>query len=159
MVALDGQEEACIFCVRVFATICNALGGRSSAALGAISANFQAAHDDMEAAIALDLAFEAVEKIALEFHDLSATKTCHVNVIALRTAFVKMLFSLHVHQIEFVDQSVTLEQAEGAIDGNAVNSGIQFARVAENLRGIQMLLGGFNHNEDGTSLMCQSNAA
>ena len=57
----------------------------------------------MKAAIALDLTFETIEEIALEFHDLPATKACHVNVIALGASFVEMLLALHVHEIEFID--------------------------------------------------------
>ena len=111
MVTADGQGQACIFCVTLFATICNGSWGGSGAALGAISANFQSSHDDVESAITLDLTLETVEEIALEFHDLPATQACHVNVIALGTAFVKMLLPLHVHEIEFIDQSMTLEKA------------------------------------------------
>lgn len=159
MGGVDGQGQACIFCVRVFATICNPSCGRSCAALGAISANFQPSHDDVESAIALDLAFEAVEEIAFEFHDLSATKACHVNMIALRATLIEVLFTLHVHEIEFIDQSMTLEKAERAIDGNAINSRIQFASVPENLRGVEVLLGGFHHAENGAPLVSQSNAA
>ena len=159
MVALYGQGQACIFCVTVFATICNGSCGRSGAAFGAISANLQAAHDDVESAIALNLTFEAVEKITLEFHDLPATKACHVDVIALRTAFVKMLFPLHVHEVEFIDQPMTFEQAEGAVDGNAVNSGIQFAGMAQNLCGVEMLFSSFYHAQNSASLMRESNAA
>jgi hypothetical protein len=131
----------------------------SAAALGAISANFQAAHDDVEAAIALDLSFETVEEIAFKFHDLPATQARHVNVIALRPSLIEVFLALHVHEVEFIDQAVALEEAERAIDGNAVNSGIQFAGVPENLRGIKMLFGGFDDAKNGPPLVSKTNAA
>ena len=112
----------------------------------------------MKTAIALDLAFETIKKIALEFHYLAAAQTSHVDVIALRAAFVKMLFPLHVHEVEFIDQSMTFEKAERAINSNAVDSGIQFAGVTKNLRGVEMLLSCFHHAEDGASLVRQSHA-
>ena len=112
----------------------------------------------METAIALNLAFETIEKIALEFHYLAAAQASHVDVIALRTALVKMLFPLHVHEIEFIDQSMALQKSERAIDRNAVNAGIQLACVAENLRGVEMLLSCFHHTENRASLVRQSHA-
>ncbi len=63
----------------------------------------------MKTAVALNLSLKPVEQVALEFSDLSAAQACHVNVIALRTALVKVLLPLHVHQVEFVDQTMTLQ--------------------------------------------------
>jgi hypothetical protein len=107
----------------------------------------------------LNLPFEAVEKIAFEFSDLAATKAGHVDVVALRAAFVKMFLSLHVHEIEFVDQAVALQQSEGAIYGDAVDLGIELAGLAQDLAGIEMLFGGFDDAEDGATLMGHAQAA
>ncbi len=142
--------------------VCNYLQrllGRSGATLAAISANFQPAHHDMEAAIALNLSLETVEQIAFEFHDLSTTQARHVNVIALGTTLVIMFFSLHVHEIEFIDQAVALEKTKSAIHGNAIDSGVKLACVPENLRGIEVLLGGFHHAENRASLVSESHPA
>lgn len=113
----------------------------------------------MKPAIALDLTFETIEEIALEFHDLPATEAGHVNVIALGASFVEMLLPLHVHEIEFINQSMSLQQAKRAVNGNAVNPRIQFAGVAQNLRGVKMLLSGFHNAEDRASLAGEANAA
>ena len=113
----------------------------------------------MKLAFALDLTFEAVEKIALKFHDFAAPQACHVDVISLRTSLVKMLFALHVHEVKFIDQTMALEQTQRAINSDSVNSGIQFACVAKNLRRIEMLLCRFYDREDGASLVSQSHAA
>ena len=68
-----------------------------------------------------------------------------MDVIALRTTLVKMFLALQVHQVKFVNQAVALEQAECAIDGDAVNPGIHFAGAAQDLAGVEMLLRGFHH--------------
>jgi hypothetical protein len=159
MVALGGQGQACIFCVRKPATTCNGLFGGSGAALGAISANFQPAHDDVEAAVALNLAFQAVEKITLKFHDFATAQARHMNVISLGTALVEMFFTLHVHEIEFIDQAMAFEKAESAVHRHAVDSWIEFAGVSQNLRGVEMLLRSFHHAQDRSSLMSEAYAA
>ena len=67
----------------------------------------------MEAAVSLDLSFEAIEEVTLKFGDLSAAQTRHVDVVPLRAAFVEVFLALHVHEVEFVNQSVPLEQIQG----------------------------------------------
>jgi len=142
-------QEVCNYLQRLF--------GGSNTALSAVSANFQTAHDNVEAAIALDLTFEAIEKIALEFHDLAAAQAGHVDVIALWTALIKMFLTLHMHEIEFVDQTMPLEKAERTVDSNAVNPGVEFARVTENLCSVEMLLCRFHDAKNRASLVGQSN--
>ena len=87
--------------------------------------------------------FEAVEEIAFEFRDLAAAQAGHVNVVALGATLVEMLLSLHVHEVEFVDQAVALEQAEGAVDGDAINQGVEFASLAQDLAGVEVLFAQF----------------
>ena len=76
-----------IFRFRIYATSCNkrkpSRRGKC-AALAAVAAHLQAAHDNVEAAVALDLSLEAIEEIAFELRDLPATQAGHVDVIALR---------------------------------------------------------------------------
>jgi hypothetical protein len=96
----------------VFQPECNDLQqlfGRIRPAVPTVTAHFQAADNNVEAAVALDLSLEAVEKIAFELHDLATTKTCHVDVIALWTPLVEVLLALHVHQVEFVDKPMPLQ--------------------------------------------------
>jgi hypothetical protein len=113
----------------------------------------------MELTITLDLAFEPFEQIALEFGDLATSKASHVDVVALRAALVIMLFSLHVHEIEFIDQAMPLEQTQGAIDGHAVNVRIEPPSVAQDLAGVEMLFGGLDHAQDGAALPGHAQAA
>ena len=113
----------------------------------------------MEAAVALDLSLKPVEEIAFEFRDLAAAQAGHMDVVTLRTALVVMLLSLHVHEIEFIDQAMSLEQSEGAIDGDAVDVGIKAAGVAQDLAGVEMLFSGFDHAENGATLVGHAQAA
>ncbi|HTM37216.1 MAG TPA: hypothetical protein VL156_10750 [Terriglobales bacterium] len=148
-----GQGLARIFCVRTIATTCNGLFRRGGAALGAVSADFQARNDNMKAAVTLNLAFEAVEQVTFKLHNLAAAQAGHVDVIALWAPFVKVLLALHVHQIKFVDQPVTLEQIECAVDSHPVNSRVQFLCMTQDLGCIQVLFGGFDDAENGPPLM------
>ena len=89
-----------ILCCNSLATTCNDAeryvweSVDADSAVSTITANFEARNDDVKAAIALDLSFEAVEKVALELCNFAASETRHVNVISLRTTFVKMFFAL-----------------------------------------------------------------
>jgi hypothetical protein len=76
--------------------------------LRAVATNFQSRDNNVESAIALNLPFESIEKIALKLGNLPATKTCHVNVIALRSSLIIMFLALQVHEIEFIHKAVTL---------------------------------------------------
>jgi hypothetical protein len=51
----------------------------------------------VKTAVALDLAFESIEKVALEFGNPAAAQASHVNVIALRAPLVIMFLSVQVH--------------------------------------------------------------
>src|ERR1700691_977994 len=113
----------------------------------------------MELAIALDLALQPVEKVALEFHDLAATQAGHVDVVALWPPLIKVLLALHVHEVEFIHQAMPLEQLESAIHRDSIYLGIEFARSAQNLAGVEMLFRGLDNAEDGTALMCHAQAA
>ena len=74
----------------------------------AVSADLKTRYQDMEVAVAFDLSLDAVEEVALELLHLAATQTCHVHVVALRAPLVKVSLALHVQQVQFVDQAVTL---------------------------------------------------
>ncbi len=120
--------------------------------MGAVAAHFQSCDHDVKLAIALDLTFQPVEEITLEFSDSSAAKTGHVDVGAFGATFVEVLLSLHVHEIEFINEPMSFEQSQGAVDGHAVNGGIHFSRAAKDLAGVKMLFGSFNDAENGAAL-------
>ena len=81
-----------------------------------------------------------------------------MNVVTLRTPLVVMLLALHVHEIEFVHQSVPFEQVQRAIDGHTIDAWVKFARVAKNLCGIEMLFRVLNNFENRPALMRHTQA-
>ena len=105
----QGSTHGIRFCVRQIANRCNAQLVRS-AACGAVPTDLQAADEDVKLTLALDLAFEALEQVAFEFRNFAATEACHMNVVTLRSALIKVLLALHVHEVEFINQAVTLQQ-------------------------------------------------
>ncbi len=113
----------------------------------------------MEATVTLDLPLEPFEQIAFEFHDAATAQASHVDVVALRATLVIMLFSLHVHEIEFIYKAMSLEQTQGAVDGYAVNVRIKAARMTQDLAGIEMLFGSFDNAENGATLAGHTQAA
>jgi hypothetical protein len=121
-------------------------------ALGAVAADLKSCNYDVELAIPLNLSLQSVEQVTFKFGNLTAAETCHVNVIPLRTPLVVVLFALHVHQVQFINQSMSLEQAEGTINSDAINLGIEAPGAAQQLAGVEMLLGGFDHAENGATL-------
>jgi hypothetical protein len=82
-----------------------------------------------------------------------------VDVVALGAALEVMFFTMHVHEIEFIDQAMSFEQAEGAVDGDAVDVGIEAAGVAQDLAGVEVLFGGFDHAQDSAALAGHAQAA
>ena len=110
----------------------------------------------MEAAFALDLALQAIKEVALELGDLAATQARHVDMVALRAPFIEVLLALHVHQVEFINQTVAFEQSERAIDGDSVNARIEAAGLTKNLSSIKVLLGGLHDAENRASLVCHA---
>ena len=115
-----------IFCLRIPATSCNSRsGGGGSAAGAAVAADFQAGNNDVEAAIALDLSFEAIEEITFEFGDFSAAQAGHVDMVPLGATFVIMLLALQVHEVEFVNQAVAFQEIQRAVDGHAIDLRIE----------------------------------
>jgi hypothetical protein len=81
------------------ATVGSSIGATSSA----VAADFQTAYHNMEMAVPLDLAFQAIKQIALELGNASASKASHMDMIPLGASLVKVLLPLQMHQIEFIN--------------------------------------------------------
>jgi hypothetical protein len=64
-----------------------------------------------------------------------------------------------MHEIEFVDQAVAFQQIEGAVDGDPIDVGVDFAGAAQDLAGVQMLLSGLDHAQNGAPLMGHAQSA
>jgi len=80
-------------------------------------------------------------------------------VISLRASFIKMFFALQVHEIEFIDQSLALEEVKGAVDGDAIDLRIEFLGAAKNSGGVEVLLGGLDDAQDHLALAGHAKAA
>lgn len=130
-----------------------------AAALGAIAAHFQARDQNVETAIALNLAFEPIKQGTLKLRDPAATKARHVNVVTLGTALVKVLLAFEVHEIQFVYQTMALQQVERPVNRYPVDVGVDFASPPQYLRGIQMLLCNFDDSQDCPPLASHAQAA
>jgi diacylglycerol kinase len=110
----------------------------------------------VKAAVALNLSFQPIEKITLEFHNFATTQASHVNMVPLRASLVKMLLALHMHQVEFVNQAMPFQQIQGSIDRNSINAGIELARMAKDLGSIKVLFRIFDNFENRPALMRHS---
>jgi hypothetical protein len=70
-----------------------------------------------------------------------------------------VFFSLQVHEVQFVYQTMTLQQAERSVNRNAIDLGIDLAGFTQNLAGIEMLLGGLDDTQDSTALSRHAQSA
>ncbi len=82
-----------------------------------------------------------------------------MHVIALRAALIEVSLALHVQQVQFIDQSLPLQQGQGAIDGDAVDRGIYLGSLAQNLCGVEVLFCRFDDFQDDTALPGQADSA
>jgi hypothetical protein len=105
----------------------------------------------MKAAIALHLFFQGLENLADELGDLAAAQAGHVDVVAAQLAFIVVAFAVEVHEVQFVDHALALQQMESAVDGAAVDGRINCFRFAQYLAGVQVLAGSFNHGKNGAA--------
>ncbi len=95
----------------------------------------------------------------LELADGSAFQAGDVDVIAGPVAFIEMLVAAQVEQIQLIDQAVAFEKIDGAVDGHAVDAGIELLRAIENGAGVEMALGVVHDLEEDFSLARQAHAA
>ena len=68
-----------------------------------------------------------------------------MNVIARAMAFVIVLVAVDVQQIELVNQAVTLEHVQRAVNRNAMDTRIDALGALEDGAGVQMLFGVIHH--------------
>ncbi len=113
--------------------------------MGAVAADFHSSYNNVELALALDLAFKPIEQIALELHYFSAAQAGHVQVVALWSALVIMLLPFEMHQVQFVYQTMALEQGQRPVYRHAIDMRIDLPRLAQDLASIQMLFCCFDH--------------
>jgi hypothetical protein len=123
------------------------------------AAYFGAGDGHVDVAIAGDLLFELLVEMGFEFADLAATKAGDVDVVAGAVGFVVVAIAAKVEEVELVDETLFLEEVDGAVDGDEVDFGVEFLRAVEDLIDIEMLFGGVHDLEDDAALAGESNAA
>src|SRR5262249_54161378 len=126
---------------------------RRRTALWTVASHLEARNHDVKLTVALYLALQPVKEVAFELNYLPAPQASHVDMVTLRASFVEVLLALQVHKIQFIDQPVPFEQIERAIDGYAINSGINFSGLPKNLTCIQVLFGGLDDTQNRLPLM------
>jgi hypothetical protein len=127
-------------------------------ALFAVAADFRARRGDLDAAIFFDLLLQLLVEVRLELADGSAFQARDVDVVTGTMAFVEVLISAQVEQVELVDQAVALEQIDGPVDGHAVDARVELLRAIENGAGVEMALGVVHDLEKNLSLARQAHA-
>jgi hypothetical protein len=129
------------------------------AAISAIAADFNARDHNVEFATLSDLVLELLKQYALELRYLPAPQTGHVEMVTANTALIEMALAFHVHEVEFVHHTLSLEQSKCAIDSDPINPRIDLLRFAQDLWGIEMSIGSFNDADDNTTLAGDSDSA
>jgi hypothetical protein len=127
--------------------------------VGTVAADFKPRDHDMEAAISLNLPLQSIEEVTFEFRDLAAAQTGHVDVVPLWAALVEVFLALHMHEVEFVNQSVPLQQSESAVDSHPIDLGINPAGAPQQLAGVKVLFGGLHYAENGAALASHAQPA
>src|SRR5277367_4195067 len=89
------------------------------AAVGAEAAYFCAGYGDFDAAVAGDLGFQLLVEFAFELADFAAADAGDMDMVARAVAFVEVAIAAEMQEIEFVDEALTLEKIQRAIDGYA----------------------------------------
>jgi hypothetical protein len=82
-----------------------------------------------------------------------------VDVVAWAMAFVEVAVAAKVKKIELVDEAVSLEEIECAIDGDARDFGIDFLCAVEDFAGVEVATSGFHYLEKDAPLAGDANAA
>jgi len=131
----------------------------SGAALGAIAADFRADHGNLDSAVALDLPLQLLEEAAFEFPHFAAAEAGNVDMIARCMALIEVPVAAEMEQIELVNEPVALQQINRAVNGDAVDAGIEPLRPAENVAGIEMPPRRFHHLEKHAALAGQPDPA
>ena len=73
-------------------------------------------------------------------------------MITLRTPLIKMFLPLHVHEVKFINKTVPLQQLERTVNRDPIDLWVNPAGSAKDLAGVQVLVRGFYHAEDGAPL-------
>jgi hypothetical protein len=80
-------------------------------------------------------------------------------MIARPMALVKVTVATQVKKVEFVDQSLSLQQIEGSVDGDAGDSRVNFLSAFEDFVGVEMAPSGFHNLQKHFALAREPDSA
>jgi hypothetical protein len=131
----------------------------SGAAFRAIAANLQPRYRNSEGALLLHFPLELGEQDTLKLRYLATAYASHMQVFAASASLVKMPFAFHMHEIEFIYETLALQESQCAVHGNAVHPVIESLRLAQNLCCIQMAIGRLDDADDNPPLIRDADSA
>jgi len=135
------------------------LGGFSVAAILAEATDFRAGDRDFDVEIVGDLRLQILVKLRFKLADFSAANTGDVDVIARAVALVIVAMAAQMQEIEFIDQTVVLQQVHRAIHRDTRDIGIDPLRAFENLFRVHVARRAFEHFDEHHPLTRKTNAA
>ena len=135
------------------------LFGFGGEAVVADAADFGAGDGDLDVAVAGDLLLELFVEAGFEFANFAAAETGDVDVVAGAVGFVVVAIATEMEKVEFVDETLALEEIDGAVDGDEMDVVIDLAGTFEDLIDVEMLLGAVHDLEDDAALTCESYTA
>jgi hypothetical protein len=120
---------------------------------------FRAGDSDLDIAIGGDLLFELFVQPRFKLADFATAKARDVNVVSRAMRFVIVAITAQVKKIEFVNETLALQEIDGAVDSDEMNFGIDFLGALKDLVHVKMLLGGIHYLEDNPPLPGKPNTA
>ena len=80
-------------------------------------------------------------------------------MVALQFSLVVMPLAVDVHQVQFVDESMALQQPKSAVYRAPVYARIDSLSLAQNLTRVEMFAGRFHHAENRAPLLRHADSA
>lgn len=128
-------------------------------AFGAVAAHFCASYLNSHSKVALDLLHQLFIELTLKFPDLAATEACHVDVVTRAAALVIVPFPTEMKQVQLVDEPVTLQKVNRAVNRNARHFWIDSLCAAEDIACCEMLAGRLHYLQQRAALSCEADSA
>lgn len=127
------------------------------AAIAAQAADFGSGDADLDVAVARNLLHQIFVKLAFEFADFPAADAGDVNVVARAVAFVIVPVAAKVQQVELVNQPMSLQQVDRAVDRHRRDVRIDLVRTPEDFGRVEMAPRRLHHLQDHAALARQPN--
>jgi len=122
------------------------------------AADFGAGDGDLHLEVAGNLFLELLVEARLEFADLAAAEAGDMDVVAGAVGLVVVAVAAEMEKIELVNETLFLEQVDGAVDGDEMDGGIDFLGALEDLIDVEVLLGVVHDFENDAALAGEADA-